>query len=369
MAGGDKVSGVYSEVQYRFDRKSLKVMKTFKSDIMKLKKELASLNKMKIGSGVTRQASAAAQQQKTRLQKAREEMRLLNKSLDTARKKNTVAGKEVSAAQKAAKEASKESVSTKKALDTDERKLRVMKAQAKLQNKMKRAGIKGGEGAFNATFGSVKKSHLEGKTSRAQFNLAMEKMYQRLNPLIDKHNHKIRQQNQALQRSGRAMRNSWASIYKVAKAQERAARSTNKANMSFNKLRTTVASLTGAYSAFAAAQNINRIGQEFESAGVMMEVALGENAAPAMEFLIEQSQRLGIDAAANAKGFSRYALAAQNMGFTFDQVKEQFLGVAEAATVFGLTSEEIRGTIRALEQMASLLILWLALNLLNAGTP
>jgi len=134
-------------------------------------------------------------------------------------------------------------------------------------------------------------------------------------------------------------------ITRILQRQRAAVRETT---MSFNQLRTAVAGATGAYSAFAGAAGIKQIGAGFESAQIMLETAVGaEEAGKMMEFLIDQSQRLGVGAVESAKGFARYSIAGKQMGFTTEQLQEQFLGVTEAATVFGLRQDEITGVIRA----------------------
>lgn len=124
---------------------------------------------------------------------------------------------------------------------------------------------------------------------------------------------------------------------------------------SFNQLRTSLMAATGAYSAFAGLGTVKNIGGGFEDAKVMLETAFGgtEEATNMMDFLITQSKRLGIEAAATAKGFARYSIAGKEMGFTNAQLQEQFLGLAEGASVFGLRQDEFTGVLRSFEQMAS----------------
>ena len=372
MAGGDKVAGVYSEIEFRFNPKSLKNLKKFKDDIRLLKKEIQSLNKMKVDSKIG--SSRPVAQAKTRLQRAQQEMEALNKSLEIAKKKGQAADKELAKAKKIGKEQTKlakekeaEKARASKAAQAEakslqrarakeaatRREVQILREKEKLEKRLNKAGIEGSQGGFRGGFARSAKAYQEGRISKPQFDKTTTKMYQKINPLISKNIALKKREAQAHRKAGQAMQGTWRWLAKVGAAQQRANQAAQKSALTFQKLRSAVIGLTGAYTAFAAAQNINHIGQEFESAGIMMEVAMGEHAGESMEFLIEQSRRLGIDVAANAKGFARYALAAKQMGFSFEEIKEQFLGVAEAATVFGLAPEEIRGTIRALEQMAS----------------
>lgn len=337
MAKDTRVAGIYSEIKYRFDPKSLKELRRFKKEINDLRKTMLSLNKIKASPRI-----------------------------------NSKVDKEVKATKAKAK-------AQREVNDQARRNMKIMRATEKFQNKLAQSGLKGTQtGSYHSSFRAARKGFEAGKLSSSQFEERMLRIYTKLNPVIKQNRANIKAQTRAYNEQKAAIKALGNFFGRTQKQMRALDMQTKKTTMSFKQLRGTFVGFVQAYTLFSGLANINRVGQDFENAGIMMETALGENAGPAMEFLIQQSKRLGINAAQSAKGFSRYALAARELGFSFEEVQTQFLGVAEAATVFGLSQEQINGTIRALEQMASWLMimtmmyivyLWLALNLLYAGTP
>lgn len=336
MAKDTRVAGIYSEVKYKFDPKSIKQLKDLRKQLKDLEKQFKSLNNLKVSPKVTTASS---------------------KELKTERAKTKAVSKRV---------------------DEEQRLSMVINKRRRFDSKLSAAGVSGRElGTYRSGFNKVSQSFVQGNKSSGQFNLWMEQQYDKLIPkakALKVQQQKIvesqRQYVRETKKAEKALQGAWSFIGKAAQKQDKLNEKAKKGANTFKRMRSMFVGMIQAYTAFSALSNVNTVGKDFENAGIMMETALGDKAGPAMEFLIQQSRRLGIDAAESAKGFSRYALAAQQLGFSFEQVKQQFLGVAEAATVFGLSQEQITGTIRALEQMASLIIfLWLALNLLNAGTP
>jgi len=302
MAGDTRVAGIYSEIKYKFDPKSLRALQKFKKDITALKKDLKSLNKIRANPKVT----------------------LVNKQ-------QVVQAKQKSAQQK-------------KANDLAQRELRIKRATLRVEQAMKKANMKGFEkGTTVSSMKAAGKAHMTGRIGTAEYNQRVFDVMQRLNPKIAAHNKLLKQEAAASKQATKSLTGMWRTLAMVAKQQDRANRSAKKSTMTFKQLRGQLVGMIQAYTAFSALSNINRVGQEFENAGIMMEVALKDHAGPAMNFLIHQSKRLGIDAAASAKGFARYSLAARELGFSFEDIQQQFLGVAEAATVFGLAPEEITG--------------------------
>ena len=312
MAKDTRVAGIYSEIKYKFDPKSLKVLKQFRKDITGLKKDLQSLNKLKVSPKV--QMSGA---------KEARSMQVRNKA-------------------------------TKAAINLEQRLAMVKRKRRAFEGKLSAAGVTGGElGRSRSAFNKVSGSFSKGKKSSGEFNNWLETQYDKLIPKAKRLKAEEKRITREKREQQRAMKALSAYFGRVNTQAKMLSTTSKKTGMTFKQMRGSMVGMIQAYTAFSALGNINKTGQDFENAGIMMETALGENAAPAMAFLVQQSRRLGIDAAESAKGFARYALAARELGFSLGDIKEQFLGVAEAATVFGLSQDQITGTIRALEQMAS----------------
>lgn len=319
MANDTRVAGIYSEIKYKFDPKSLKQLKQFKKDITDLERKLKSLSKLKASPKVSLNST---------------------KELKTEKAKTKAVSKRV---------------------DEEQRLSMVISKRRKFEDKLAAAGVTGGElGRRRAAFNKVSGSFASGKKTSGQFNLWLEQQYDILIPKAkalkveqQKMSQSMRQYTKETKKAEKALQGAWSFIGKAAQKQDKLNEKAKRGASIFKKMRSMFVGMVQAYTAFSALANVNNVGKDFENAGIMMETALGDKAGPAMEFLIQQSRRLGIDAAESAKGFSRYALAAQQLGFSFEEVKGQFLGVAEAATVFGLSQDQITGTIRALEQMAS----------------
>lgn len=72
-----------------------------------------------------------------------------------------------------------------------------------------------------------------------------------------------------------------------------------------------------------------------------------------LEFVREQSHRLGLDFEATADAYSRFMVALRLSGVTIGETRKIFVAVSEAATVLGLSSQRTQSAFLALEQMAS----------------
>lgn len=107
-------------------------------------------------------------------------------------------------------------------------------------------------------------------------------------------------------------------------------------------------------SALALGQIAN-IGRQFEGVNVALKTSLGTARAASEEFqfLRRESSRLGLSLLQTAKPFSKLTASLSELGFTSDQSREIFLGVAEASATMQLSAEDTEGAIRALVQMAS----------------
>jgi len=336
MADSDRVAGIYSEIKYRFDRKSIQNLRKFKRDLLELKNTLQKVKKLTKGSvklGVDSKAvksgSQVAKSAKQSSKSSEDAIKSLGKQNSMRARSDKIEMSRIK--QRAAVQKSISRQSRKASKDAQRAVART--AQARIAKGNKESTIRSARGGFGRAASKA------GTDVDARRLRVMQRMLERLN-------RQYRSNTIGASQYGRQVSQLTRQLGRNGQAAQRSA-------MSFNKLRTAVAGATGAYSAFAGAAGIKAIGGDFEDVGIMLETALGKDAGNTMKFLINQSKRLGLDAAATAKGFARYSLAAKQMGFTTAELKEQFLGVAEAATVFGLRQDEITGTIRAMEQIAS----------------
>jgi len=391
MAGSDRVAGIYSEVKYRFDKKSLQTLRKFKNDMKELKGSLMAvqnLSKKKLGVGFDSNAAKVSTQVKKesvdtikalgKQNKLRENSVKLQSSLARAKadesKKQALASakalgaqnklrenfnkEQAAAARKEAESVAKEAARRKKEeLDS----IRALGAQNKMREKSVRLQ------ANLARKEALQRKVAENAARRARDLADRQAMNQaKLARIAQGSNGKVTtdalrkaqveqaKYNQQLRQGVITMGHYNRASQDIARGLREQARAARETTFSFNKMRTAIASATGAYSAYAGMTGVGSIGGGFESAEIMLETAMGgEEAKRTMEFLVEQSKRLGIGAAESARGFARYALAGKQMGFSMEEMREQFLGITEAATVFGLRQDEITGVVRALEQMAS----------------
>lgn len=109
-------------------------------------------------------------------------------------------------------------------------------------------------------------------------------------------------------------------------------------------------------SAFAAASGfagIVKVGQDFESVNNTM-LSVSENAADSQEnlkFAQDEAYRLGLNYKDTAKNYAKMMAAKNN--FSKDQVQNIFLGIAEQATVLGLSADETNRAMVGLNQAMS----------------
>jgi len=320
MAEQDRVAGIYSEVKYRFDKRSIQNLRKFKRDLMELKTNLKHIQKMsrknvKIGfdsknAQVSERVAKASKKTNEQSQNAAKSLGKQNKLRENSLKLQTRQARQASQQAKVQQNAEKSRLATEKAIAAQQAKVARMSrgargagADPKRVERLARMQMK------------LNNAYKDGAISARQFNSQSQR------------------------------------ITNVLRRQQAAVRQNT---MSFNQMRSAIAGATGAYSAFAGAAGISTVGGQFESARIMLETAVGaEQAGETMQFLIDQSKRLGIDAAASAKGFARYSLAGKQLGFTNEELQQQYLGLAESMVVFGLRQDEMLGVLRAAEQIMS----------------
>jgi tape measure domain-containing protein len=121
----------------------------------------------------------------------------------------------------------------------------------------------------------------------------------------------------------------------------------------------TVGGLAAAYISFNVILNqtkeIVSTGLQFEALEQKLTFATGtiEKGGEAMQFIREESDRLGLNMLASADGFTRFAAAARGTSVEGQKVKDIFKGVSEASAVMRLSADETRGAFRAIEQIMS----------------
>lgn len=115
-----------------------------------------------------------------------------------------------------------------------------------------------------------------------------------------------------------------------------------------------VRSLVSIYALASSANFIKTVGQGMEGMEAGM-LAASENAEVATEnigFLRKESKRLGFDLVETSKAFVKLAASASGK-VSNEDIKESFLGIVEAGRVFQLSTDDVTGSVRAIQQMFS----------------
>ena len=131
-----------------------------------------------------------------------------------------------------------------------------------------------------------------------------------------------------------------------------------KLNRGVKSASAAVFSLRGAFAAVGAVglgRSLVNASVSLERINNTMRAATGSaaGAAAEMSFVRSEAQRLGLDLESSATQFAQLAAAAKGTSLAGAQTREIFTAVSEASTVLGLSSEQTRGALRALEQMIS----------------
>lgn len=335
---GKKVADIYSEVSFRWDKKSLKLLKEFKKEISETKNAMRSLAKMRSGP-----------------------------------------------AQRAAQNAVKSMTDKEKRRNAESRKqIKLLRAEARLRKKMAMLPKGSQEKATIASMASRARSGFErGKLTGAEFDERMLKAQAKADTAIgrmdrrtvaaknaaalrdlskgaSKADSRVRLLRQEMRKLNASMVNGSisnkkysASVMRMKTEMRQLNRTTKKTRTDFDALRSGLLAATGAYTAFAAAAEVTRIGQQFEKTRVLLNTIFGDEAPAIFNQLSAQAQRLGQDINTASNSFAKYAVSGQALGFTNQQMLEQFRKLSEASIVFGLSTEQQLGVFRAFEQIAS----------------
>ena len=118
--------------------------------------------------------------------------------------------------------------------------------------------------------------------------------------------------------------------------------------------RNMIRSYASLFAVFEGTSAINRVGQDFEAMRASMLTASEgqEDAAKKLDFVRKQAKRLGVDLVAASKAYLQLNIAANNV-ITQAQTDELFIASMEAATAFGMSLDDTKGTFRAFIQMLS----------------
>lgn len=110
-------------------------------------------------------------------------------------------------------------------------------------------------------------------------------------------------------------------------------------------------SYIGVFAAMRAVGQIKEIGQNLESAeaGMLSVTESSATLAKDLAFVDKQAVRLGLDLVQTTKGFVK--LKASSRGMKEEDLQGVFLGIAESGTVMQLSQDDIAGSIRAVQQM------------------
>jgi hypothetical protein len=124
--------------------------------------------------------------------------------------------------------------------------------------------------------------------------------------------------------------------------------------VSFRSLRNEIVQLTAAYTAFSVVQNVAQTGMDLEGIRAAAKVFTGSDAGTTahMEYLVEMSDRLGVNFMTAAKEFNKFSIA---VGSKADQGTQRhiFEGLSEYATVLQVDQQQYERAIRSVVQMFS----------------
>lgn len=161
---------------------------------------------------------------------------------------------------------------------------------------------------------------------------------------LDRLEKEIRQTGGAARRSGRDMR--------------RLATETDRTSRSALTLRNAIGGLGFAFGVrevFRFIGGIRNAGIEFQRTQQRFKFATGsiQAAVRELQFVRQQADRLGLDFRVAEDGYTGLAAAARETNLEGQATREIFLAVAEASAVLGLSTQDARGAMVALEQIIS----------------
>lgn len=136
-------------------------------------------------------------------------------------------------------------------------------------------------------------------------------------------------------------------------------RQTKTADNSSARLISTLGKLTAGYLSLSAAINEGKaivgVGLQFEQLEAKLKFATGsvDNATRSMKFLSDTANDLGLPLFEISRGFANFSAGAKGTALTTADVRDIFLGVSDSAAALKLSTDQIDGSFRALEQIIS----------------
>ena len=120
-----------------------------------------------------------------------------------------------------------------------------------------------------------------------------------------------------------------------------------------DSLRNLARSHLSVFAAIGAGAGVTNIGQELISLNTSLLASEGSAvaAADAFDFVTDASLKLGLNLSTATKSFSQLSVAAKLAGVESEDVKEAFLGIAEAGAVFGMSKVDMERAMRSINQM------------------
>lgn len=122
------------------------------------------------------------------------------------------------------------------------------------------------------------------------------------------------------------------------------------------KLLAVATSVAAVQGAFALLKGTVTTGMNFQTLANQLAFANGGDVAQAgreLEFVVGTSNKLGLSLDVLARNYGKFGAAARASGLGAAQTREIFLATAEAASVLGLSGEELHDILIAIQQMAS----------------
>jgi tape measure domain-containing protein len=193
------------------------------------------------------------------------------------------------------------------------------------------------EGQINQYATQRKLSHAERQEMMSRIGVAKDQALKSIDPT-----------------QAKAIESFRAQVNKVKNEMVTSDRVTRANAVSFKSLRNEIVQLTAAYTAFTVVQNIAQDGMALEGIRAAAKVFTGSDAGTAehMEYLVEMTDRLGVNFMTAAKEFNKFSIA---VGSKADQQTQRhiFEGLSEYATVLQVDQQQYERGIRSVVQMFS----------------
>jgi len=141
----------------------------------------------------------------------------------------------------------------------------------------------------------------------------------------------------------------------VRKFSNDASQETNKFTVALGRVGVAAVALSAVLATIGVMRGVFQAGVQVESLNGKMLAAVGsaQAAQQSLQWLREESERLGLRFTTTADAFASFSAAATRAGLTLEQTRNVFLGVSEAAVAFRLSNERVQFVFQALSQIAA----------------